>query len=89
MGVETRKGGFTHAEHATQTPTGQLWNSIWRNRGDIGGGIEIAIDENGGGMYQRGYSGWVSLESCRHDGETIDETLARELALLRRWFKLT
>jgi sugar phosphate isomerase/epimerase len=40
-------------------------------------------------LLDRGYSGWVSLESCRHDGETVDETLARELALLRRWFKLT
>jgi sugar phosphate isomerase/epimerase len=39
-------------------------------------------------LLERGYDGWVSLESCRHDGETVDATLARELALLRRWFRL-
>jgi sugar phosphate isomerase/epimerase len=37
-------------------------------------------------LVERGFNGWVSLESCRHAGETVDQTLARELALLRRWF---
>lgn len=41
-----------------------------------------------GMLLERDYSGWVSLESCMHAGETVDQTLARELALLRRWFKL-
>ena len=39
-------------------------------------------------LLERGYDGWVSLESCRHGGETIDATLARELSLLRRWFRM-
>ena len=36
-------------------------------------------------LLERGYDGWVSLESCMHDGESVDQTLARELGLLRRW----
>jgi sugar phosphate isomerase/epimerase len=39
-------------------------------------------------LLERGYEGWISLESRRHEGETVDATLARELGLLRRWFRL-
>ena len=39
-------------------------------------------------LLERGYDGWVSLESCMHSGETVDQTLKRELGLLRRWLNV-
>ena len=53
----------------------------------LGEGV-IHNAEVAGMLLERGYDGWVSLESCRHNGETIDATLARELSLLRRWFRM-
>ncbi len=53
----------------------------------LGEGV-IHNEKLAGLLLERGYDGWVSLESCMHAGETVDQTLANELKTLKRWLKL-